>query len=123
MIAEEHESRAKFLEAVLLRVTVFVGVVGLCLTNYYAIEENQKLKAANQDLVQQVQELKERRPIIYTADNQGSVVLGRVTAKVQDSHGYTIDVEGYGKFLLTREDWEQVDVGEIATQDILKRGS
>ena len=86
-------------------------------------EENQKLKAANQDLVQKVQELKERRPIIYTADNQGSVVLGRVTAKVQDSHGYTIDVEGYGKFLLDREDWEQVDVGEIATQDILKRGS
>ena len=123
MIAEEHESQAKFLEAVLLLVTVFVGVVGLCLTNYYAIEENQKLKAANQDLVQQVQELKERRPIIYTADNQGSVVLGRVTAKVQDSHGYTIDVEGYGKFLLTREDWEQVDVGEIVTQDILKRGS
>ena len=122
MIAEEHESRAKFLEAVLLRVTVFVGVVGLCLTNYYAIEENQKLKVANQDLVQQVQELKERRPIIYTADNQGSVVIGRVTAKVQDSHGYTIDVEGYGKFLLDREDWEQVDVGEIATQDILKRG-
>ena len=123
MIAEEHESRAKFLEAVLLRVTVFVGVVGLCLTNYYAIKENQKPKTANQDLVQQVQELKERRPIIYTADNQGSVVLGRVTAKVQDSHGYTIDVEGYGKFLLDREDWEQVDVGEIATQDILKRGS
>ena len=123
MIAEEHKSRAEFLKAVLLRVTVFVGVVGLCLTNYYAIKENQKLKTANQDLVQQVQELKERRPIIYTADNQGSVVLGRVTAKVQDSHGYTIDVEGYGKFLLDREDWEQVDVGEIATQDILKRGS
>ena len=123
MTAEERESRAKFLEAVLLRVTVFVGVVGLCLTNYYAIEENQKLKAANQDLVQQVQELKERRPIIYTADNQGSVVLGRVTAKVQDSHGYTIDVEGYGKFLLDRATWEQINVGEIATQDILKGGA
>ena len=94
MTAEERESRAEFCEAVLLRVTVFVGVVGLCLTNYYANEENQKLKAANQDLVQQVQELKERRPIIYTADNQGSVVLGRVTAKTQDKHGYTIDVEG-----------------------------
>ena len=94
MTAEERERRAEFWEAVLLRLTVFVVVVGLCLTNYYANEENQKLKAANQDLVQQVQELKERRPIIYTADNQGSVVLGRVTAKVQDSHGYTIDVEG-----------------------------
>lgn len=112
-----------FEKSVLLRVTVFVGVVGLCLTNYYAIEENKKLKAANQDLVQQVQELKERRPIIYTADNQGSVVLGRVTAKLQDSQGYTIDVEGYGKFLLDRATWEQVNVGEIATQDILKRGS
>ena len=123
MTAEEHESRTEFWDAVLLRGTVFVGVVGLCLTNYYAIEENQKLKAANQDLVQQVQELKERRPIIYTADNQGSVVLGRVTAKVQDSHGYTIDVEGYGKFLLDRATWEQINVGEIATQDILKRGS
>ena len=123
MTAEEHESRAEFWEAVLLRVTVFVGVVGLCLANYYANEENQKLKAANQDLVQQVQELKERRPIIYTADNQGSVVLGRVTAKVQDSNGYTIDVEGHGKFLLDRATWEQISVGEIATQDILKRGS
>lgn len=121
MTEEERESRADFWEAVLLRTTVFVGVIVLCISNYYANEENGKLKAANQNLVQQVQELKERRPIIYTADNQGSVVLGRVTAKVQDSHGYTIDVEGYGKFLLDRETWEQVDVGEIATQDILKR--
>lgn len=123
MTEEERESRDDFWEAVLLRTTVFVGVIVLCISNYYANEENGKLKAANQNLVQQVQELKERRPIIYTADNQGSVVLGRVTAKVQDSHGYTIDVEGYGKFLLDRETWEQVDVGEIATQDILKRGS
>ena len=123
MTAEEHESRAEFWEDALIRVTVFVGVVGLCLTNYYANEENQKLKAANQNLVQQVQELKERRPIIYTADNQGSVVIGRLTAKAQDSHGYTIDVEGYGKFLLDRATWEQISVGEIATQDILKRGS
>lgn len=86
-------------------------------------EENGKLKAANQNLVKQVQELKERRPIIYTADSQGSAVIGRVIAKTQDKNGYTIDVEGYGKLLLTREDWEQVDVGEIATQDVLKRGS
>ena len=126
MTAEEHEKRAEFWEAVLLRTKVFVGVVVLCLlclSNYYAKEENGKLKAANQNLVKQVQELKERRPIIYTADNQGSVVIGRVIAKTQDKHGYTIDVEGYGKFLLAREDWEQVDVGEIATQDILKKGS
>ena len=123
MTAEERESRAEFLEVVLLRTTVFVAVVGLCISNYYANEENGKLKAANQNLVQQVQELKERRPIIYTADNQGSVVIGRVIAKTQDKHGYTIDVEGYGKFLLDRKDWEQVDVGEIVTQDILKRGS
>ena len=119
MTAEEHKKRAEFLEGVLLRVTVFVAVVGLCISNYYVNEENGKLKAANQNLVKQVQELKERRPIIYTADSQGSVVIGRVIAKMQDKHGYTIDVEGYGKFLLTREDWEQVDVGEIATQDIL----
>lgn len=123
MTAEEHKKRAEFLEGVLLRTTVFVAVVGLCISNYYANEENGKLKAANQNLVQQVQELKERRPIIYTADNQGSVVIGRVIAKTQDKHGYTIDVEGYGKFLLDRATWEQVDVGEIATQDILKRGS
>lgn len=123
MTAEEHKKRAEFLEGVLLRTTVFVAVVGLCISNYYVNEENGKLKAANQNLVQQVQELKERRPIIYTADNQGSVVIGRVIAKTQDKHGYTIDVEDYGKLLLTRDDWEQVDVGEIATQDILKRGS
>ena len=117
MTAEEQKKRAEFLDGVLLRTTVFVGVVGLCIGNYYANEENGKLKAANQNLVKQVQELKERRPIIYTADTQGSVVIGRVIAKTQDKHGYTIDVEGYGKFLLSMEDWEQVDVGEIATLD------
>ena len=123
MTAEEHKKRAEFFEGVLLRTTVFVAVVGLCISNYYANEENGKLKAANQNLVQQIKELKERRPNIYTADSQGSAVLGRVTAKVQDSHGYTIDVEGCGKFLLDRETWEQLSVGEIATQDIFKRGS
>lgn len=123
MTAKKQKKRAEFLEVVLLRTTVFVAVVGLCISNYYEKEENGKLKAANQNLVKQVQELKERRSIIYTADNQGSVVIGRVIAKTQDKHGYTIDVEGYGKFLLSREDWERVDVGEIATQDILKRGS
>ena len=123
MTEEKQKNRAEFLEGVLLPTTVFVAVVGLCISNYYANEENGKLKVANQNLVKQVQELKERRPIIYTADNQGSVVIGRVIAKTQDKHGYTIDVEDYGKFLLTREDWEQVDVGEIVTQDILKKGN
>ena len=40
MTAEERESRTEFLEVVLLRTAVFFAVVGLCISNYYANEEN-----------------------------------------------------------------------------------
>ena len=122
MTAEEQKKRAEFLEVVLLRTTVFATVVGLCISNYYANEENGKLKAANQDLVQQVQELKERRPIIYTADNAGGAMIGKVTGKAIVDGKHTLDCGVYGKFLVTKKQYEAIKVGDPIPEFLKGRG-
>ncbi|MHC3591953.1 DUF1372 family protein [Streptococcus suis] len=50
--------------------------------------------------------------IIYQADNAGVEMFGKVTAKdVVDGH-YYVEVKPYGKFLVTREQYDSVSVGD-----------
>ena len=46
--------------------------------------------------------------------------LGEITRKEMPN---TIVVEGYGKFLLTDEQFKDAEVGKQADKDILKRGN
>ncbi|NQM39487.1 DUF1372 family protein [Streptococcus suis] len=58
--------------------------------------------------------LESRQPvIIYQVDNAGVEMFGKVTAKdVLDGH-YYVEVRPYGKFLVTREQYESVNVGDV----------
>ncbi|MGO0053747.1 DUF1372 family protein [Streptococcus suis] len=50
--------------------------------------------------------------IIYQVDNAGAEMIGKVTAKdVVDGH-YYVEVEPYGKFLVTREQYESINIGD-----------
>ncbi|HEL2164902.1 TPA: DUF1372 family protein [Streptococcus suis] len=50
--------------------------------------------------------------IIYQADNAGVEMFGKVTAKdVVDGH-YYVEVKPYGKFLVTKEQYEAIKVGD-----------
>ncbi|HEL1705065.1 TPA: DUF1372 family protein [Streptococcus suis] len=50
--------------------------------------------------------------IIYQADNAGVEMFGKVTAKdVVDGH-YYVEVKPYGKFLVIREQYEAIKVGD-----------
>ena len=55
----------------------------------------------------------EQQPvIIYQVDNASTEMFGKVTAKdVLDGH-YYVEVKPYGKFLVTREQYEAIKVGD-----------
>ncbi|HEL9623733.1 TPA: DUF1372 family protein [Streptococcus suis] len=50
--------------------------------------------------------------IIYQVDNAGTEIFGKVTAKdVLDGH-YYVEVRPYGKFLVTKEQYEEIEIGQ-----------
>ena len=71
------------------------------------------------ELEQQVAELKARPTIIYTVDNAGGAMIGKVTGKAIVDGKYTLDCGVHGKFLVTKEQYEAIKVGDDI-QEILK---
>ncbi|WP_105147108.1 DUF1372 family protein [Streptococcus suis] len=65
------------------------------------------------DLSHEVDELKTKEPIIiYQVDNAGIEMFGKVTAKdVIDGH-YYVEVSPYGKFLVTSEQFHEIEIGQ-----------
>ena len=77
-------------------------VLGLLLVAAYRIDE----------LEQQVAELKARPAIVYQVDNAGGLMIGKVTGKAIVDGKYTLDCGPYGKFLVTKELYESVQIGD-----------
>ena len=66
-------------------------------------------------LEQQVDELKKRKPvIIYQVDNAGGELIGTVTDKAIVDGRYTVTIGAYGKFLVTKEQYESINIGDDA---------
>ena len=64
-------------------------------------------------LQKQVEQLESRQPvIIYQVDNAGGVMIGKVTGKAIVDGKYTLDCGVYGKFLVTKEQYETIKVGD-----------
>ncbi|HEM4327366.1 DUF1372 family protein [Streptococcus suis] len=65
------------------------------------------------ELRQEVAELEAREPvIIYTVDNSGGEMVGTITDKEIIEGRYTVTAQGYGKFLVTKEQYEAIKVGD-----------
>lgn len=66
----------------------------------------------------------EQQPIIiYQVDNAGVDMFGKVTDKdVLDGH-YYVEVRPYGKFLVTREQYEEIEIGQEMPEYLKGRGS
>ncbi|HFI0428340.1 TPA: DUF1372 family protein [Streptococcus suis] len=61
--------------------------------------------------------------IIYQVDNAGTEMFGKVTDKdVVDGH-YYIEIKPYGKFLVTREQYHEINVGDDMPEWLKGRGS
>ena len=99
------------------RVGLFFALAALSLSmlNLGLIISKNHYKPQVVKLEQQVEELKNRKPvIIYQVDNAGGELIGTITDKaIVDGH-YTVTIGAYGKFLVTKEQYESINVGDDA---------
>ncbi|WP_148878466.1 DUF1372 family protein [Streptococcus sp. Marseille-P7375] len=64
-------------------------------------------------LNERVEQLEARKLItIYRADNAGAEMYGRITDKEIIDGRYTVTAGPYGKFLVTKEQYESLSVGD-----------
>ena len=64
-------------------------------------------------LNERVEQLEARKLItIYRADNAGAEMYGRITGKEVVDGRYTVTAGAYGKFLVTKEQYESLNVGD-----------
>lgn len=60
-----------------------------------------------------IKKLEEKRPIIvYKADNQGAEIKGKVVHKEKIGDLHTITIKNYGIFVVTKEVYDNVKVGD-----------
>ena len=60
-----------------------------------------------------IKKLEEKRPmVIYKADNQGAEIHGKVLEKGRHGKLYTVTIRDYGIFVVTREQFEKIRVGD-----------
>lgn len=56
---------------------------------------------------------REKRPIvIYKADNKGAEIFGKVVEKSRHGKLYTLTIRDYGMFVVTKDVYEKVKVGD-----------
>jgi hypothetical protein len=66
----------------------------------------------------------EQQPVIvYHVDNAGGVMVGQITDKEIIEGRYTVTAEAYGKFLVTKEQYESLKVGDEIPDYLKKRGN
>ena len=60
-----------------------------------------------------IRNLEEKKPmVIYKTDNQGAEIKGRVVEKGRHGKLYTLTIRDYGIFVVTKEVYDNVKVGE-----------
>ena len=60
-----------------------------------------------------IRDLEEKKPmVIYKADNQGANIFGKVVEKGRNGKLYTLTIRDYGVFVVTREQYDKVKVGD-----------
>ena len=60
---------------------------------------------------------------IHRVDNVGAEMHGKVTGKEKINDLYTIDCGAYGKFLVSKEQYNSVNVGDDIPSYLKERGS
>lgn len=60
-----------------------------------------------------IRNLEEKRPmVVYKADNAGAEIFGKVLEKGRHGKLYTLTIRDYGVFMVTKEQYDNVKVGD-----------
>ncbi len=63
--------------------------------------------------MEKIRNLEEKKPmVIYKADNQGAEIKGKVVEKGRHGKLYTITIRDYGVFVVTKEVYDNVKIGD-----------
>lgn len=74
-------------------------------------------------LKDKVADLEARKPtIIYQVDNAGGNLIGTVTDKSVVNGHHTVTIGAYGKFLVTKEQYDSINIGDDAPEYLKNRG-
>lgn len=75
-------------------------------------------------LNERVEQLEARKLItIHRVDNAGAEMHGRITDKEIIEERYTVTAGAYGKFLVTKEQYESLKVGDEIPKFLKQRGN
>lgn len=72
-------------------------------------------------LEKKIEKLEARPPIVYQADSYGGQT-GKVVAKGKGGDHYFMEIKGYGRFVVSKEQYDVIVVGEEAPREIFERG-
>lgn len=60
-----------------------------------------------------IAELEKKRPmVVYKTDNAGAEIFGKVVEKGRHGKLYTVTIRDYGVFVVTKEQFEKIRVGD-----------
>ena len=60
-----------------------------------------------------IAELEKNKPmVVYKTDNAGTEIFGKVVEKGRHGKLYTLTIRDYGVFVVTKEQWDKVKVGD-----------
>lgn len=70
-------------------------------------------------------QLKTQQPkiIIHKVDNAGGSIVGKVTDKEVIEGRYTITIGAYGRFLVTKEQFDSIHVGDEIPEYLKEKGN
>ncbi|MXQ48149.1 DUF1372 family protein [Streptococcus pneumoniae] len=91
----------------------------LVVANIGALHLKSELKEAR-DAIKQ---LKANQVVIYQVDSAGAVMSGTITDKEIVEGRHTVTAGAYGRFLVTKEQYESLKVGDPIPEYLKKRGS
>ena len=70
-----------------------------------------------------IRDLEEKKPmVIYKADNQGAEIFGKVVEKGRHGKLYTVTIRDYGVFVVTKEQYDSLDIGDDVPKFLKQRG-
>lgn len=90
----------------------FLAIFQIVMLNWKVIEQRNKIKRLEN----------QPKTIIYKVDNAGAEMHGRITDKEIIEGRYTVTAGAYGKFLITKEQYESLKVGDEIPEYLKKRG-
>lgn len=93
----------------------FLAIFQIIMLNWEVIEQRSKIKMLEN----------QPKTIIYKVDNAGGIIdqAGKISAKNVLEGRYTVTIKGYGNFLVTKEQYDSLKVGDPIPDYLKIRGN